>query len=169
VDNARILAHRVQVCKVPENKNADGETERKISVSMPHAEAGPHGAFHYVAYADTDNDGTPDQKIAMSPEVSADTPGAWSNWQFSTNQKNVYVGQTWKNPNTTVYFTPPPTPQGQDPNTAGITNQTYISGFYGGMPCWPAPFGGFMGNIQINETTPYGLIQEPSGMHLIAN
>jgi len=92
------LPHRARVWKLPA---ADGR--RTVHVSIAHPEAGAMGAFHYVAYADTDGDGRPDRLIARSPRASAEAPGAWTQWSFTTDQRDVFVGSAWSRPETSHY------------------------------------------------------------------
>ncbi len=126
------MSDRVRVWPLP-----PGVGPRVITVSMAHCAAGPRGAFHYVAYADTDGDGTPDELIANSPPASADRARAWTSWDFTTDARNVFVGQAWADDNV-VISTTPATPD----NWRGLGTDVYVSGIFGGVPCrrlvgWP--------------------------------
>lgn len=100
ITQAAPLDHRVQIWKVPDS-DADGN--RTIRVAMAHPQAGPDGAFRYVAYADTNADGKPDKLLAVSPVAQADQPGGWSSWAFQTDAPDVYVGNTWQKADTPIY------------------------------------------------------------------
>lgn len=92
---------RVQVWRAPQT-----EGKRTVRVSMAHAEAGQAGAFRYVAYADTDGDGNPDELLAVSPLAVARKAGEWSEWSFATDQPRVFVGNAWERNGTPVYCAP---------------------------------------------------------------
>ncbi len=74
----------------PECKRSD-----RIRVEMAHAAAGPEGSFRIVAYADTAGDGLPDTEIARSELLSAEKPGQWSTFEFTTAEKAIFVGNAW--------------------------------------------------------------------------
>lgn len=130
-------AHRVQVWPLQ-----PGQGQRTISVAMPHAEAGYYGAFYYVAYADTDDDGVPDTLIGRSDLAQADEPGSWSQWSFSTDEPNVFVGNAWAadQPSAYGYDGPeaiPPDQPGRTPNVPSL--QPYSLGT--GAPAAPNTLG----------------------------
>jgi len=143
------LPHRMQVWKMPPSQG-----KRTVQVAMAHPEAGPFGAFQYVAYADTDGDGRPDKLIARSPLVSSTVPGGWTNWTFTTSEPVVFVGNTWADPDTTVYFTRP-SGQSLQQCWGGLSNEVYVSGVFGGIPHWRWPYGPYLTNIQVHVTNPF--------------
>ncbi len=95
----RIVPHRTQVWPLPV---AAGP--RQYTVSLAHPEAGSFGAFYYVAYADTNNDGKPDELIGRSPLAVADEAGGWSSWSFTAEHPRVFVGNAWIDQDTSVFF-----------------------------------------------------------------
>lgn len=98
IENVAVLPHRVQVWKLPA-----AEGERAYRLSIAHPEAGAAGAFYYVAYADTTGNGQPDKLLARSPLAVADAPGQWTQWRFTTAEKNVFVGKAWVRPDAVHY------------------------------------------------------------------
>jgi len=126
ITGRRVLPYRTQVWKL-----APGKGERTIRVSIAHPQAGDLGAFHYVAYADTDGDGKPDTIIAHSPLARAATPGGWTSWQFRTGQPTVFVGNAWSDPHTSVYWGA--AVPGQF-NWRGLSSEVYVSGLFGAIP-----------------------------------
>jgi len=135
-------------------------------VSMAHAEAGPFGAFHYVAYADTDGDGLPDRLIGRSPLVTASAAGDWTDWQFTTDQQVVFVGNAWTNPDTTIYLDQAESDR-RGETWRGLSNDVYVSGFFGGVPSWQSPFGPYLTNIRVNVSNPFGPTNSPRAEILI--
>ena len=113
---------------------------------MAHPEAGRFGAFHYVAYADTDGDGAPDRLIGNSPLAVAALPGAWTGWNFQTAAESVFVGNTWPHPRTAVYYCPSAdAPAGWK----GVGGDVYVSSVFGGVPSWASPYGPYLSNLQV--------------------
>lgn len=155
------VPYKVQVWKLP-----PGRGRRSYSVSMAHAEAGPFGAFHYVAYADTDGDGLPDRLIGRSPLVTASAAGDWTGWQFTTDQQVVFVGNAWTNPDTTIYLDQAGTDR-RGETWRGLSNDVYVSGFFGGVPSWQSPFGPYLTNIRVNVSNPFGPTNSPRAEILI--
>jgi len=68
----------------------------RYRVSIRHAAAGPAGAFHITAVADSSGDGVPDTAIAVSPMCVAEAVGEWSSWEFRTRHKRIFVGNCWR-------------------------------------------------------------------------
>jgi len=133
------LPHRVQVWKLPA-----GEGRRTYRVSMAHAEANAAGAMHYVAYADTDGDGRPDELIARSPRAVAKEAGGWTQWQFTTDRRDVFVGATWPRCESVRYHTKK---IHVDDNWRGLSGQTHVS-----VDAWGVPlsrWGPSYGNIRV--------------------
>ncbi len=126
----RVLPHRVQVWKLPPARG-----ERTYRVSIAHAEAGRYGAFHYVAYADTDGDGVPDAPLATSPLAVASRPGDWSVWEFRTDRPVVFVGNTWPDRRASLYCA-----EAGDRvrNWAGLAANVFIARDFHGTPKWKA-------------------------------
>lgn len=125
ISRAKVLAHRVQVWKLPARNG-----QRTICLWAAHPEAGPLGAFYYVAYADTDGDGRPDKQIARSPRAVAARPGQWTQWSFSTDQPVVFVGNTWTNPWTQVYHRAVRRQPGGRAGH-GLGREVYVAPFWG--------------------------------------
>jgi len=134
-----ILPYRAQVWRLP---SAQGL--RRVTVSMAHPEAGPFGAFYYVAYADEDRDGRPDRLIGRSPLIEASAPGQWTRWSFSTDADAVFVGNTWPDPDTSVYYAP----RGAAPWRGGL-GEVYVSGSFGLVPRWRCPWGDYLTNLRV--------------------
>lgn len=67
----------------------------RVTVRVAHPLAGQDGGFHIVAWADTDGDNTPDREIARSPFLTSPRPGDWSSFKFETEEKKIYVGNSW--------------------------------------------------------------------------
>jgi hypothetical protein len=123
----RVLPHQVQVWPLPESAG-----QRTYRVSLPHAEAGALGAFCYVAYADSDDDGTPDRLIARSPLVSAERPGERTDWSFHTDEPRVFVGNAWLRTDAAQWIQAP-AKSGRDDDW-GLPDEVYVSGFFGKVP-----------------------------------
>lgn len=68
----------------------------KIRVHLQHAAAGKEGAFHLITWADKDHDGVPDTQIAVSPLLTAEKKGQWSQWEFTPTNRTVFVGLATK-------------------------------------------------------------------------
>ena len=145
VAGKRVLPHRTQVWKLP-----PGKGERTYEISISHPEAGRLGAFHYVAYADTDGSGKPDKLLACSPLAVAQTPGGWSCWKFTTTHPVVFIGQTWARADTTVSCR---RTDDVSANWKGLSREIYVSGFFGGMPTtrqfWP-----YLSNVRVRIPLP---------------
>ncbi len=77
----------------------------RMELSAAHAAAGEAGGFRLVVYADTDRDEKPDRLVAESPYLTATEKGDWSNFTFTTKEKNIFVGMSWpRGSKTTVYY-----------------------------------------------------------------
>ena len=99
IGEIHILPHHLQVWATPP------QTGRRIyHMTMAHAEAGTFGAFYYVAYGDSTGDGLPDTPIARSALAQSDKPGQWTAWSFTTDAERVFVGHTWPDVDTAVYY-----------------------------------------------------------------
>jgi len=127
IDGKVVPPHRLQLWPLP-----PGQGRRTYQVMMAHGEAGPMGAFRYVAIADTDGDGQPDQIIAYSPLATADVAGDWTGWTFSTAQGRVFVGNAWEHPDACIFAKPL---EGCEDNWRGLGTEVYVSGSPWGMPC----------------------------------
>ena len=156
IDDAQTLPHKVQVWGLPRAKG-----QRGYSVAMAHPEAGPFGAFHYVAYADTNADQRPDKLIARSALAVSDVAGGWTNWDFTTSEPVVFVGNAWSDPDTSVYFAPRPREYIND-HWYGLSDEVYVSGFFGGVPDYPYPYGPYLTNIRVRVTNPSGPVESAS-------
>lgn len=75
----------------------------KLNVSVKHAAAGSKGAFHIVAWADTDGDNVPDKQISISPLLEAKEKDEWSSWEFSARHNRIFVGIAQKT-DTDAYY-----------------------------------------------------------------
>lgn len=140
------VEHRTQVWKLPEGKGA-----RNYEVKMAHPQAGPAGAFFYVAYGDSDGDGAPDHLIARSPLAEARQDGGWTSWTFSTDEPMVFVGNAWPSAQTPVYL------QRADERAnayRGIENDVWISGALGGIPGWRCGDWPFFTNLRVTTYSP---------------
>lgn len=71
------------------------KTGSTVKVKIMHAVTGERGGFNIIAYADTTGDGKPDKEIGKSDFFISSTPGEWSNFEFITNEKRIFVGNTW--------------------------------------------------------------------------
>jgi hypothetical protein len=143
IDQTRILPHRVQVWPL-----ARASGRRSLRVSMAHPEAGPGGAFCYVAYADTDGDGKPDTRIGRSKMVSVSQAGAWSWWDLETDAEAVFVGNAWPGAQTPVYCRKL-TEADRPGNWTGLGSEVWVSGFFGADPdrkFWP-----YLSNIRVRR------------------
>ena len=99
ISQGRVVPHRTQVWPLPV---AAGN--KQYTVSLAHPEAGSFGAFYYVAYADTNDDGKPDELIGRSPLAVATQAGEFTSWTFTTAHPRVYVGNGWTDKDTSVFF-----------------------------------------------------------------
>lgn len=126
-DKKIIPDHRTQVWRLE-----GGQGQRTYNVSIQHAEAGPGGAFYYVAYADDVGDGKPHKLIAVSPPAEANAPGEWTQWSFTTSEPTVFVGNTWVGDQTPVFVE-----NGQDRSdpSQNFPTEAYVSGYFGGASC----------------------------------
>jgi hypothetical protein len=142
----RVVGHRMQVWPLPASQGA-----RTYRVSMAHAGAGLLGGFCYVAYADTDGDGAPDELLGCSPLVTADKPGLWSSWTFRTRHSRVFVGNTWPGDRAAVYQSLIP---GDDvgKNWHGLGGEVWVSGYFGGCP--ERRFTPYLTNLRVNLIPP---------------
>lgn len=148
VEDSAVLPHRVQVWPLEA-----GTGRRTYRISMAHTEAGIYGAFHYVAYADTNGDGTPDKLIARSPLAQADRAGGWTVWTFDTHAKRVFAGNTWKRDDTTQFSRRRQRHDGNK-NWSGLGDEIYVSGFFGGMPTKRHKFWPYLHNIRVQLNEP---------------
>ncbi len=156
IREARTLPHRVQVWPLPAGKG-----ERNISVAMSHPEAGQYGAFHYVAYADTDGDGRPDQIIGISPLATANQAGEWTNWDFRTDEPQVFVGNAWTNPSVSQYYDSHRPGPGRQPGWTGLGGDVFVSGYFGGIPNFDYAYDPYLTNLQVHVSNPSGLVEQP--------
>ncbi len=160
VSKRAVLPHRVQVWKVDSPKG-----KRDYEVSMAHPEAGRFGAFHYVAYADTDKDGRPDKLIARSPLATAQTPGQWTQWNFTTSETAVFVGNAWPEESAGAYcLKTTPT----EDNWKGMNTEVFVAPLIGVMPgrrwsWWP-----YLTNIRIHVNQNPDADPSTSGVKIIA-
>ncbi len=67
-----------------------------VVVEMAHARAGEEGAFRFVVYADTEEDGIPDRLVAESTPLQAERPDQWSRWEFTAPGGRIFVGSRWQ-------------------------------------------------------------------------
>ena len=67
----------------------------RVTVEVAHPLADQEGGFHIAAWADTDGDGIPDREIARSPFFAVRHPGDWSSFEFATERKKIFVGNSW--------------------------------------------------------------------------
>jgi hypothetical protein len=67
-----------------------------VRLRMEHAAIGKEGAFCFTAWADKNGDGVPDTQIGISPEMMAENKGEWSDWEFVSDGKTVFVGTATK-------------------------------------------------------------------------
>ncbi len=156
-----VLPHRLHVWKLKR-----GRGKRTYIIAMAHPEAGRFGAFYYVAYADTNGDGRPDKLIARSPSASADTPGKWTQWTFTTSEPVVFVGNAWPEEHAGVYcHRAPPGPA----NWQGLDAEVYVAPVLGVTPTrrwtrWP-----YFTNIRIHVNQNPDADPSTSGVKIITN
>ncbi len=143
IGSVAVLPHRVQVWKLPA-----GTGERTCRVSVAHPEAGPAGAFHYVAYADTTGDGRADKLIARSPLAVASRAGQWTQWSFSTAERQLFVGRAWLRRDTVHYHAESIRIEDWD----GLSTRSYVA-----VDAWGLPvrrWGPCYGNIRVWTSSP---------------
>lgn len=136
-----ILPHRVLVRKLP-----PGKGKRRYIVCMRHSEAGRFGALYYIAYADTDGDGTPDKLIARSNLASAKAPGEWTQWTFTTSEPSVFAGCAYLEATAGAYRRRAPTAT-KDRRRGGT--EVYVGSFFGAVPRHRQTYWPYLGNIRI--------------------
>lgn len=124
ISKVSIPAHRVQVWAAPPET-----ARRSYHITMAHAEAGPMGAFYYVAYADSTGDGLPDTLIARSILAGSEEAGQWTAWSFITEARTVFIGMAWASADTAIYCQPAVGPQWRK-----LGRQAYISPILGSAP-----------------------------------
>jgi hypothetical protein len=143
IDTTAALRHHVQVWKLPDTGGG------RYTVSMAHPQPGQPGGLYYVAYADTDADGTPDRLVAHSPLAEATRPGGWTQWSFTADRGDLYVGAAWPDSRPVTYLAK------ADPaeeNWRGLSSEVWISGVFGACPqtrAWPV-----WGNLYIRHENP---------------
>ncbi len=80
-------------------------TSNRMLLEAAHAAPGKEGGFRLVVYSDTDGDGKPDKLIKQSPYFTVEKKGEWSSWQFTTEEKRIFVGMAWPpGSQTRVYY-----------------------------------------------------------------
>ena len=140
IESKVVPPHQIQVWPLP-----PGRGLRSYRVMMAHGEAGQMGAFHYVAYADTEGDGLPDELIAYSPLAVAESPGGWTGWTFSTAHGRVFVGNAWQQRDACIFARPL---EDHRDNWRGLGTDVYVSGDLWHLPrhrCrWP-----YLSNIRV--------------------
>ena len=131
---SRTVPHRVQVWLAPAGAGMAAVQGREFTydVQMAHARAGRAGACYYVAYADTNGDGLPDQLIARSPLAMCARDGGWTGWSFSSSEHVVFVGNAWADGATEVFFAE--AGPGQEEAWTGISHDVDISALFCGLP-----------------------------------
>jgi hypothetical protein len=142
-----VLPHRVQVWRVP---GVESKKRRRYRVRMGHAEAGAFGGFYYVAYADTDGDGSPDRLVAHSPLATARRAGQWTQWRFETDHEAVFVGNAWPYADTSV----PCGRYRRGTDNWTLPAQPFVSDYFGAVPYrkgWP-----MLSNIRVEVQVPWG-------------
>lgn len=98
-DRVATPAHRIQIWMIlPDRKESN-----RIKVEASHALPGEEGGFFLVAYADTDGDGLPDRRLGRSSFLTGSGKDDWSEWEFSSDEKVLFVGNCWGKP-TPVYY-----------------------------------------------------------------
>ena len=128
IDDVAVLPYRRQVWKLP-----PATSERTCTVSIAHPEAGAFGEFYYVAYADTTGDGRPDKLIARSPAARARRAGQWTQWAFTTAERDVFVGKAWSRPNASHYHSTAITVRD---HWRGLSQQAYVAANLWGHRGW---------------------------------
>jgi len=160
VKGRRCLPHRVQVWRL-----AGGKGRRTYRLTMAHPEAGTYGAFHYVAYADTDGDGRPDKLIARSPLASASTPSEWSTWSFTTSHPAVFVGNAWPYADTALYSARGG--EGGGENWQGLSSEVYVSGLFGAVPGMRLRHWPYLTNLRVRVVNPADPAYPAGGSRII--
>lgn len=87
------------------------EKGASVVVELAHARGGEEGAFRFVVYADTEDDGLPDRLVGESPLLRADAPDQWSRWEFTAPGGRIFVGSRWPL-GAWVFIGAPPWPEG---------------------------------------------------------
>jgi hypothetical protein len=123
-----VRPYRTQLWPLP-----PGQGLRRYRVSMAHTAAGMLGSFCFLVYADTDEDGRPDQLVGCSPLAIADQAGHWSGWTFQSDAKRLFVGNTWPDPRASVYSGRLPEAD-RGKSWHGLGGEVWVSGFFGGLP-----------------------------------
>ena len=84
--------------------------------------------------------------IARSVLARADQPGQWSAWTFTTDQKRVFVGNTWPRAEASHFRR-----RRHAGKTRGysLPDEIYISGHYGAVPTEQHQFWPYLHNIRI--------------------
>ena len=100
-----------------------------IRLRAKHAAAGKNGAFYFAAWSDTDADGVPDTKIENSPLMIAGNKGEWSNWQFVSAGRTVFVGMATK-PKVSLYYQM----GGELEGYFGLSDRVFYSRVFDGKP-----------------------------------
>ena len=160
IKRRRCLPHRVQVWRLP-----GGKGRRTYRLTMAHPEAGTYGAFHYVAYADTDGDGRPDRLIARSPLAAAAAPGGWSTWSFTTSHPAVFVGNAWPYADTALYSARGGEAAGE--NWQGLSSEVYVSGLYGAVPGMRLRHWPYLTNLRVRVVNPADPAYPAGGSRII--
>ncbi len=146
MERRRTLPGRVYVHKLPA-----AEGRRTYYVSAPHPEAGQYGAFYFVVYADTDDDGEPDKLIGCSPLAQTERPGRWSRWSFETSRRRLFMGRAFVNPTAGLYcarYTGRGS-RGHRGDSGSETTEVYVSGGLGVVPHKHYEYWPYLSNIHI--------------------
>ena len=154
IEHATVPDHRMQIWKLPR-----GSGRRTYRIAMAHAEAGPFGAFNYVAYCDADADGSPDRLIARSPLAEAETSGGWTSWTFSTSEADVFVGNSWPRADTVLYCAKAAEQTG---NWRMLPREMYISGSFGPVQIGTHRFRPYVTNLRVSTVNPHDVPDRPS-------
>lgn len=119
------------------------KTSGRVKVEIAHAVAGEEGAFRIIAFADSTGDGKPDTEIARSGLLTGAAAGQWSAFEFETDQKSIFVGNSWEGAEYTVIY--------RDNGEWPLKDSPFEGRFYYSLP--PAPVrsaGPAFTNMRIN-------------------
>lgn len=118
--------HQVQVWKILPPYNKQG----RYKVSIKHALKGEKGAFYFIAFTDSNNDGIPDKEIGRSNKKVSTKDGMWSEWEFDVNSDSIFVGNCWNHKDEQVYYEMKKDPSGYQ----GLSKRVYYSRKFNGIP-----------------------------------
>ncbi len=100
-----------------------------VRIRVKHAVAGKDGAFYLTAWSDNDGNGVPDTKIGISPLMTVKNKDEWSDWEFISAGKTVFVGMTMKT-KASLYYQK----KGDLEGYYGLSDRVFYSRVFDGKP-----------------------------------